>query len=74
MSVSASVEVAALARLPVQLDERDLDLGMPVGARVGVAAEHLVDQVGEATGDREESLSPVARADATPAWMRWPAQ
>ena len=48
-------EVAPLARVPVQLDERDLDLGMSVGARVGVLAEHLVDQVGEATGDREES-------------------
>ena len=54
MSVSASVEVAALARLPVQLDERDLDLWMAVGAGVGALAEHLVDQVGEATGDREE--------------------
>ena len=49
------LEVTVPTRLPVQLDERDLDLGMSVGARVGVRAEDLVDQVGEATGDREES-------------------
>ena len=48
------LQVALPARLAVQLDKRELDLGMSVGACLGACAEDLVDQVGEATCDREE--------------------
>jgi hypothetical protein len=48
------LEVAPAARVPVELDEGDLDLGMSVGALLRPVAEDIVDQVGEATGDREE--------------------
>ena len=50
------LEVAALSGLPVQLDERHLDHGMPVGPRLGPAAELLVHEVGEAAGDRQQPL------------------
>ena len=68
------LEVAGLPGLAVELDERRLDLGMAVGAGLRAAAEDVVDEVGEATGDPEQAVSPVARANAIPAWIRCPAQ
>ncbi|OUE30876.1 hypothetical protein BFL35_07895 [Clavibacter michiganensis] len=49
------VEVCALPRLAVQLDERHLDLGVPahLGAPVGAELPHR--GVGEPAGDREEA-------------------
>src|SRR5262249_2641536 len=47
-------QVASLARLAIELRERDLDLGMAVGTSRGVVAEHVVDQIGKAAGAAEE--------------------
>jgi hypothetical protein len=49
------LEVAAIGGLAVQLDERDLDLRMPVGAAVRFGAEGVDEQIREAARDPEEA-------------------
>jgi hypothetical protein len=52
--VGGEVEVAALARVAVQLDERRLDLR--VAGRAVAGAEHVGDVVGEAARHAEQAL------------------
>ncbi len=66
MSLSASVEVAAIGGLAVQLDERDLDLRMPVGATVRIGAEDVDEQIGAAAGDRRGGAATPVRARGDP--------
>ena len=49
------VEIAAVRGLAVQLDERDLDLRMPVRAGIRVGAEDVDEQVGDTPCDAEEA-------------------
>jgi len=48
------VQVRTPAGLPVQLDQRRLDLGMPADAVLAVRAEPLDEQVGEPGGDLDQ--------------------
>ncbi len=48
------LEVARLAGVAVELDERGLDLGVPGRALVAAGAEDLADVVGEPAGDVEQ--------------------
>src|SRR5262249_25222888 len=59
------VEIAPIRGLAVQLDERDLDLGVTVRPWIRVGAEHLDEQVADATGDAEEAgRARTGRSDA----------
>ena len=70
------VQVARLAGLAIQLDQRGLDLRVAADA-VDLAlagAERRRDEVGEPAGDVEQPGSAVVRWTATAAWIRWPVQ
>ena len=68
------LEVARLAGEAVELDERGLDLGVPGRALVAPGPNTSPMWSARRRATSSSRVSPVPRAWATAAWIRWPAQ